>query len=237
MLSGNIDDLPLEPIPSNGAPLPSYWDRPGLYGVYNAGGELQYVAAVDSVALAVGSHLKQIADPGRVHSLRMIAGDNMDEETLGMMAENWVLSLVQAGHPMPPGNSDDEPEWRADVLLEDVSFSNTISAGSADARVREEIKEILREHRVVLFMKGRRSMPQCGFSRAVVGVLERQVGDDFVCVDCLDAAKNPGLREGIKQFTQWPTIPQLYVDGDFVGGADIVQEMDMNGELAAVLNS
>lgn len=217
--------------------MPPYWNQPGVYGVYAASGELQYVAAVEDVGQAIYSHVRIIGDAQRVHAVRMMTVPNVDDAPLCAMAENWVMALVNNGFETPPGNCDDAPEWREELKSPDVSFSGTVVAGDAESRVDEEIKTILRDHRVVLFMKGTRAAPRCGFSRAVVDVMEQQAGDDFVCVDCLDKAKNPGLREGIKKYSNWPTIPQLFINGDFVGGADIVQGMVTNGELAAVLAS
>jgi len=87
------------------------------------------------------------------------------------------------------------------------------------------------EHPVVLFMKGVPEAPQCGFSAQVVQILDH-VGADFVGVNVL---QNDQLREGIKTFSDWPTIPQLYVKGEFVGGCDIVREMFQTGELKPFL--
>jgi monothiol glutaredoxin len=96
------------------------------------------------------------------------------------------------------------------------------------ARIRQEIEE----NPVVLFMKGTPMFPQCGFSAAVVQVLTN-MGIKFKGIDVLT---DPGLREGIKQFSNWPTIPQLYVAGDFIGGCDIVREMFTSGELQTLLD-
>ena len=90
-----------------------------------------------------------------------------------------------------------------------------------------QIKKDIGENDVVLFMKGTPMFPQCGFSAAVVQVLT-QSGVKFKGVNVL---ADDGLRQGIKEFTNWPTIPQLYVKGEFVGGCDIVREMAANGEL------
>ena len=90
-------------------------------------------------------------------------------------------------------------------------------------RIRQEISETP----VVLFMKGTPMFPQCGFSAAVVQALSN-MGVKFKGIDVLS---DPGLREGIKQFANWPTIPQLYVGGEFVGGCDIVREMFQANEL------
>jgi monothiol glutaredoxin len=97
--------------------------------------------------------------------------------------------------------------------------------------VFERIKQDITENDVVLYMKGTPMFPQCGFSAAVVQVLT-QHGVKFKGVDIL---VDPSLREGIKQFTNWPTLPQLYVKGEFVGGCDIVREMAASGELKSLL--
>ena len=96
------------------------------------------------------------------------------------------------------------------------------------ARIRQEIQE----NPVVLFMKGTPMFPQCGFSAAVVQALTN-LGVKFKGIDVLS---DPGLREGIKQFANWPTIPQLYVGGEFIGGCDIVREMYTSGELQQLLD-
>ncbi|MCC5975180.1 MAG: Grx4 family monothiol glutaredoxin [Rubellimicrobium sp.] len=91
----------------------------------------------------------------------------------------------------------------------------------------DRIRQIVTENDVVLYMKGTKSMPQCGFSSRVAGVLNF-MGVDFLDVNVLEDAD---VRQGIKEFSDWPTIPQLYVKGEFVGGCDIVTEMTLSGEL------
>lgn len=102
-----------------------------------------------------------------------------------------------------------------------------------DENTRKFLDHLIANNKVVLFMKGNRSFPQCGFSAAVVEVLKRH-GVPFETINVLQDA---GVREGIKQFSSWPTIPQLYVNGEFIGGCDIVREMDANGELADKLKA
>ena len=99
--------------------------------------------------------------------------------------------------------------------------------------VRAQIEREIGEHDVVLFMKGTPILPQCGFSSLVVQVLSR-LGVKFKGVDVLS---DPALRQGIKAFSDWPTVPQLYVKGEFVGGCDIVREMYETGELAELLTA
>ena len=93
------------------------------------------------------------------------------------------------------------------------------------------IAKTVADNPVVLFMKGVPDQPRCGFSSVVVQILDH-LGADFVGVDVL---QDDALRAGIKSFTDWPTIPQLYVKGEFVGGADIVREMFQSGELKTFL--
>lgn len=97
--------------------------------------------------------------------------------------------------------------------------------------LKQRIEQTVNKDRVMLFMKGSPSMPQCGFSAAVVGVL-KEVGVPFGSHNIL---ADPELREGLKEYSSWPTYPQLYVDGKLVGGCDIVREMHARGELAPLL--
>ena len=98
---------------------------------------------------------------------------------------------------------------------------------------QERIEREIGEHDVVLFMKGTPVFPQCGFSSLVVQVLSH-LGVKFKGIDVLS---DPALRQGIKAFSDWPTVPQLYVKGEFVGGCDIVREMYETGELAEFLTA
>jgi monothiol glutaredoxin len=97
----------------------------------------------------------------------------------------------------------------------------------------DQIKQTINANDVVLFMKGTKMMPQCGFSSRVAGVLNF-MGIEFADVNVLADAD---IRQGIKDFSDWPTIPQLYVKGEFVGGCDIVTEMTLSGELDALFEA
>ena len=93
--------------------------------------------------------------------------------------------------------------------------------------VNEKIKKTIEANKVVLYMKGNKSMPQCGFSSKVAGVLN-YIGVEYEDVNVL---ADEVVRQGIKDFSDWPTIPQLYVEGEFIGGCDIITEMALSGEL------
>tara|TARA_B100000029_G_C17418797_1_gene903506 strand:- start:759 stop:1088 length:330 start_codon:yes stop_codon:yes gene_type:complete len=99
--------------------------------------------------------------------------------------------------------------------------------------IQANIKDVVENNDVVLFMKGTKETPQCGFSNAVVNTLSF-MNVDFKDINVLD---DDDLREGIKIFSDWPTIPQLYLKGEFVGGCDIIQDMYKSGELSLVLKS
>ncbi|MBY0500774.1 MAG: Grx4 family monothiol glutaredoxin [Alphaproteobacteria bacterium] len=100
------------------------------------------------------------------------------------------------------------------------------------SQIFDQIQKEISSHDVVLYMKGNEKFPMCGFSAAVVQIL-KTFNIEFRTVDVLQDME---LREGIKTYTNWPTIPQLYIKGEFVGGCDIVREMYQSGELQALLS-
>jgi len=106
-----------------------------------------------------------------------------------------------------------------------------MSEAAAANPVHDWIAKSIAEHPVILFMKGVPEQPRCGFSSVTVQILDH-LGVDFVGVDVL---QSDALRQGIKEFSDWPTIPQLYVKGEFVGGSDIVREMFESGELRELM--
>ncbi|AMD20785.1 HDR043Cp [Eremothecium sinecaudum] len=110
-----------------------------------------------------------------------------------------------------------------------VSFTRLLSQES-----REAILHAINSAPVVLFMKGTPEFPQCGFSGATINILGRQ-GVDPAKFAAYNVLEDPELREGIKEFSEWPTIPQLYVNKEFIGGCDVITSMAQSGELAELL--
>jgi monothiol glutaredoxin len=98
--------------------------------------------------------------------------------------------------------------------------------------IKDKIRQQVTANPVVLYMKGTPQFPQCGFSATVAEILKRSGVNDYLAVNVLE---DPELRQGIKEYANWPTIPQLYVNGEFVGGCDILREMYASGELEQVL--
>ncbi len=101
------------------------------------------------------------------------------------------------------------------------------------ADIIEKIESAVKENKVMIFMKGNRSLPQCGFSAATVTIFE-ELGVPFATADVLS---DPELRDAIKRYSNWPTIPQVYIDGKFVGGCDIIRELHETGELAPMVKA
>ncbi len=97
--------------------------------------------------------------------------------------------------------------------------------------LKSQIENDIKNNKIVIFMKGTAQQPQCGFSMRAVSILQSY----GVPVKDFNVLASPELREGIKEFTNWPTIPQIFINGEFVGGCDIITEMHDNGELAALL--
>lgn len=119
------------------------------------------------------------------------------------------------------------------VIQPAQTASNEIAQADASKPMKERIEALLRADKVVLFMKGNADMPQCGFSANTVGIL-RSVGTSFKTFNILN---DPEVRQGLKEYSNWPTYPQLYVGGQLVGGNDIVTEMFRTGELAQLLKA
>ncbi len=109
---------------------------------------------------------------------------------------------------------------------------SSVSAGAAMNTIQDTIRDQITQHKVVLYMKGTPQFPQCGFSATVAEILKRSGVDSYFSVNVLE---DPEIRQGVKDFANWPTVPQLYVNGEFIGGCDIVREMYSSGELQKVL--
>ena len=99
---------------------------------------------------------------------------------------------------------------------------------------QQRIDELVKSNEVLLFMKGNASFPQCGFSGRAIQIL-KACGVDPKAVKTVNVLEDDGIRQGIKEYSQWPTIPQLYIKGEFIGGSDIMMEMYESGELQKVI--
>ena len=101
--------------------------------------------------------------------------------------------------------------------------------------IQQDIDQLVKSHEIVLFMKGSASFPMCGFSSRAIQIL-KACGVDTKTLKTINVLEDQEIRQGIKEYSQWPTIPQLYVRGEFVGGSDIMMEMYESGELNQMIN-
>ena len=141
---------------------------------------------------------------------------------------------IGATGKVPPGNESGNTTWvrqppkrKSDLRLTPGRHTQLT------VPLETLIEKLVKENKVVAFIKGSRSAPQCGFSQRVVGILESE-GADYESVDVLDEEYNYGLRETLKKYSNWPTFPQIFVNGELVGGCDILSSMHEKGELAAL---
>ncbi|KAF1772329.1 Thioredoxin-like fold [Phytophthora cactorum] len=161
-----------------------------------------------------------------LHNRKVSDGDEHDRPPTGPLAvrcsqrESFAMqpTALLLSQERDDSHSDFQPQYHA-----------------AKSTEKDEIIKMIESHvktyPVMLYMKGTPSAPQCGFSMQVVRILHAQ-GVSFDSVNVLD---HPEIREGVKEYSQWPTIPQLYVNGEFVGGCDIITDMNKSGELAELL--
>ena len=165
------------------------------------------------------------------------------------VATIWAPEVVSAFGVHPAALLARSPQHAADACVampmslskEDDVVNAAIAAmyggtppQESPAETRARIQSLVDGNKVLLFMKGSKSFPQCGFSDTATKILEQLCGGsaDFATVDVLS---DPAIRQGIKEFSQWPTIPQLYVDREFIGGSDIMLEMYQSGELKELI--
>lgn len=141
---------------------------------------------------------------------------------------------IKASGKVPPGNESGNATWirqppkkKADLRLTPGRHTQLT------VPLEELIDKLVKENKVVAFIKGTRRAPQCGFSQRVIGILENE-GVDYESVDVLDEDCNYGLRETLKKYSNWPTFPQIFVNGELIGGCDILTSMYEKGELANI---
>ncbi|CAI9097258.1 OLC1v1033643C1 [Oldenlandia corymbosa var. corymbosa] len=202
----------------------------GVYAVYDGSDELQFIGISRNIAASVAVHRKSV--PQLCSSVKIGVVDDPDRAALTQAWKTWMEEHIAATGKVPLGNESGNNTWvrqpprkKADLrLTPGRQMKLTVS-------LEDLIDRLVKETKVVAFIKGSRSAPQCGFSQRVVGILE-SVGVDYESVDVLDEQYNPGLRETLKKYSNWPTFPQIFVNGELVGGCDILSSMYEKGELA-----
>ena len=210
---------------------------PGVYAMYDARGTLQYVGLSRRVRASVKTHAFEI--PQYCHAVRCLAMPDASKAELQTAWKTWVMEHVAASGGLPPGNAPGNKlfsERRARPSKACVRLSDGKDPEMSAEALTEAIARCVKDHKVVAFIKGTREEPDCGFSHRVVNVLH-DLSIDFDTVNVLDDYYNPNLLFVLKDFSDWPTIPQLYVNGEFVGGHDIVNSMYESGELKKLVGA
>jgi len=209
---------------------------PGVYAVFDEKEELQYIGLSRKISASIDRHAQKVAD--LMHHVQVVEMPGAGKEALQGAWKAWIEAQVEATGNIPEGNRRGNDQWlfkqRAPPKQE---IQLTPGKGADDLLVpmEELIDSLVKSKRVVAFIKGTRTQPECGFSFNVLNLLNGTQAD-YETVNVLDERHNPGLREAIKIYSDWPTIPQVYIEGEFVGGADIIQEMSESGELKKMLS-
>ncbi|KAF8664458.1 hypothetical protein HU200_054630 [Digitaria exilis] len=209
--------------------------KPGVYGCYDAAGDLQFVGISRNVRVSVEGHRRKVpADLCASVKVSVADEETPDRAVLTDAWKSWMKEHIDSTGKAPPGNVAGNNTWvGAPQRPPDLRLTPGRHV-QLTVPLEQLIDRLVKENKVVAFIKGSRSAPQCGFSQRVVGILESQ-GVDFVTVDVLDEEHNHGLRETLKTYSNWPTFPQIFVGGELLGGCDIISSMAEKGELSAML--
>lgn len=162
--------------------------------------------------------------------------EDPDKSALTEAWKSWMQEHIAATGKVPPGNEPGNTTWvkKAPRKKSDLRLTPGRQV-QLTVPLEDLIDKLVKENKVVAFIKGSRSAPLCGFSQRVVAILESQ-GVEYESVDVLDEEYNYGLRESLKKYSNWPTFPQIFVNGELVGGCDILTSMYEKGELAGLFN-
>lgn len=212
--------------------LTRFPDVAGVYAIYDGEGALQYVGVSRKIGVSVTGHMQDL--PDSVKAVKFFTVGAGTREELSAKWKSWVEEHVSETGQIPPGNMPGETKWQSRTTSRAKPEIRLTAGKSVTVPIEQLIDQVVKDNKIVAFVKGTRTQPQCGFSHKMMTILN-DANANFEVVNVLDEFHNPGLRDAIKSYSQWPTIPQLYVKGEFVGGADIVEEMAQKGELLGLL--
>lgn len=229
-----LSDADLIPVPPVAEEVVGKFpDDSGVYAVYDKNCDLQFIGISRSIAASVIAHLKSV--PELCSSFKVGVVDEPDRTALTQAWKSWMEEHIGASGKVPPGNESGNTTWVRQPPKKKSDLRLTPGRHvQLTVPLEELIDRLVKENNVVAFIKGSRSAPMCGFSQRVVGILESE-GVDYETVDVLDEEYNNGLRETLKKYSNWPTFPQVFVNGELVGGCDILSSMHENGEFASLL--
>ncbi|KAI3988943.1 hypothetical protein MKX01_016514 [Papaver californicum] len=203
----------------------------GVYAVHDKNNDLQFIGISRNISASIISHRKSV--PDLCSSVKVGVVDLPDRDSLTQAWKSWMEEHIAATGKIPPGNESGNSTW---VKKTQKKPDLRLTPGrhvQLTVPLENLIDQLVKENKVVAFIKGSRRAPLCGFSQKVVGILEG-AGVDYETIDVLDDEHNFGLREKLKSYSNWPTFPQIFVNGELVGGCDILTSMQENGELASL---
>lgn len=209
---------------------------PGIYAIYDKAGDLQYVGLSRRVSASLHSHLRDL--PELCASVKVALIDAPARAALTDAWKAWMEEHINNGGNVPPGNVLGNSIWtarKARAAKPEIKLTPGAQV-KLNVPIETLIDKVVKELKVVAFIKGTRTAPRCGFSHRVLTILNEQ-GVDYEVLNVLDEDHNPGLREAIKKYSQWPTIPQLFVKGEFLGGADVLEDMVQSGQIKELFNT
>ncbi|KAH9610360.1 hypothetical protein KSS87_007430 [Heliosperma pusillum] len=226
------DASPFPLSPDDDAVAGELTSSAGVYAVFDPNDELQFIGLASNVAASIAVHQKKV--PHLCSSVKVGVIDEPSRESLTQAWKSWMEEHIKVTGKIPPGNETGNTTWFRPPPQKKRDLRLTPGRQTKlTVPLEELVDKLVKENKVVAFIKGSRSAPQCGFSQRVVGILDSQ-GVDYESVDVLDDEYNPGLRESLKKYSNWPTFPQVFVKGELVGGCDILTSMHENGELAGL---
>ncbi|KAJ8533078.1 hypothetical protein K7X08_015967 [Anisodus acutangulus] len=213
----------------------SFPKESGVYAVYDSNGDLQFIGISRNIAASVVSHKNSV--PQLCSSVKVGVVDEPDRTALTESWKSWMEEHIAASGKVPPGNEPGNSTWVRQPPKKKADLRLTPGRHvQLTVPLEDLIDRLVKENKVVAFIKGSRSAPQCGFSQRVVALLESE-GVDYESIDVLDEEHNSGLRETLKNYSNWPTFPQIFVKGELVGGCDILTSMYEKGELTSLFKS
>ncbi|CAK9323370.1 unnamed protein product [Citrullus colocynthis] len=232
----NLSESELNSVPQSAGEIAGKFPSDaGVYAVYDKDDDVQFIGITRNIAGSVATHWKSV--PELCVSVKFGVVDEPDRTTLTQAWKSWMEEHIKATGKVPPGNESGNATWVRQPPKKKADLRLTPGRHvQLTVPLEDLIDQLVKENKVVAFIKGSRSAPLCGFSQRVIGILEAE-GVDYESVDVLDEEYNNGLRETLKTYSNWPTFPQIFVDGQLIGGCDILNSMHEKGELAGLLKN
>ncbi|OMO97585.1 hypothetical protein COLO4_14511 [Corchorus olitorius] len=232
----NLSEIEPAPFPvTNEEFAATFPSEAGVYAVFDQNDEVQFIGISRNIAASLFTHKKSV--PELCGSVKVGLVNEPDRAALTQAWKSWMEEQIQTTGKVPPGNETGNTTWTRQPAKRKPDLRLTPGRHvQLTVPLQELIDKLVKENKVVAFIKGSRSAPMCGFSQRVIAILESQ-GVDYETLDVLDEEHNYGLRETLKQYSNWPTFPQVFVNGELVGGCDILTSMYEKGELADASSS